>query len=117
MSALRKENRPARSVVLADLVFTTATPFRWVGDLPKTFTSAPVHIRAKVDRPSLGCSDCVRNYIRGGAAALKPYLHRSDIVQTLKYFTRVYQVSDDRFEELVSEGFNWRGCEVIGHGK
>jgi len=101
---------PHRSMVHYDTEFWSITPFRWAGELPEAFTSAPVHVRAKVDQPSLGCPDCIRNYIRGGAASLKPHLRREDIIKTLKYYTRVYEVSDERFNELVDEGFSRRGC-------
>jgi hypothetical protein len=108
MNAPSKKNRHQSGVQKIDLEFTTMTPFRSVGPFPEAFINAPIHVKGKVDQPVLGCPDCIRNYIRGGAAALKPHLSRKDIIQTLKCYTRIFEVSDARFEELVDEGFRWR---------
>jgi hypothetical protein len=83
-------------------------PFATIVPLPHAFNELHAGLKAKVNHPSLGCSDCVDSYIRMSAAILAPHLSREEIVVTTRHFIHPIVIDQAHFDGLINAGLNLR---------
>ncbi len=87
--------------------FTTFQHHEFV-PLPPAFLELHEGLKAKVNRPELGCRGCAENYVERCGQILAPHLCKGDIVKMVQHFTHPRVIPAAWIEEHVSKGINRR---------
>lgn len=83
-------------------------PFSSLVLLPPAFLELHEGLKAKVNRPTLGCRACVKHYIERCGQILAPHLSKEDIIATARHFTHPRVFREGCVENIVQAGIDRR---------